>query len=468
MNDLEERLLECFPSGNYALLAFLRLADVVETDQIPTAAMECRVQPRLLINPQFVNTYADTPEKLLMLVMHELHHVLLGHTTLFPTATLAQNFVFDCVINALLSRMFPTSSYTSFFTDLYSDSKFPECFLRPPIDWDGKRVASVPKGITQREGTQKSTLAELYVGLYSETGVSYHEIYRLMSKCLDSCELGIPLLGGHAPLSGGHPTGLEEGQFDGIIDTTKPNLPHDSPVLFDIVREIVEKWPQPPDPIEGRSLSDILQEAEVRPTNNQQHFQKLRNLLTWLGETGTDGQTRALIDAESASFSAVPGFARRDLILQSLGQKRLLFTQSLAMRERMPVGEKVHVYVDVSGSMEGVLESVYGAVRACKQWVYQKVHLFSTEVVDVSYREFRAGKVISTYGTEISCVAQHIAENSIKRACLITDGYVGQPKGEDVHTLARTRLGVVFAGSSRKDDLSAVVDKSIDILAWGN
>ena len=87
MNALEERILECFPSGSYALSALLRLMDIVESDKVPTAAVECRIQPRLLINPEFVSAHADTPEQLLMLVMHELHHVLLGHTTLFPTAT---------------------------------------------------------------------------------------------------------------------------------------------------------------------------------------------------------------------------------------------------------------------------------------------------------------------------------------------------------------------------------------------
>jgi hypothetical protein len=40
-------------------------------------------------------TGAPTPEKLLMLIMHELHHVLLGHTRLFPRLTQIDNLVFD-------------------------------------------------------------------------------------------------------------------------------------------------------------------------------------------------------------------------------------------------------------------------------------------------------------------------------------------------------------------------------------
>ena len=117
MTILADRILDSFPSGSYALSALLRLMDIVESDRVPTAAVECRVQPLLLVNPAFVERHAETPEKLLMLVMHELHHVLLGHTTLFPTVTPVQNFVFDCVINGLISRMFPQPEHIAFLRE---------------------------------------------------------------------------------------------------------------------------------------------------------------------------------------------------------------------------------------------------------------------------------------------------------------------------------------------------------------
>jgi hypothetical protein len=113
---IADRILDAFPSGHYGLLALLRLLDIVETAEVDTAAVECTSMPRLLVNPQFVDAHAATPERLLMLVMHELHHVLLGHTRLFPRATLTDNIVLDAVINALLCRMFPKPEHTSFFT----------------------------------------------------------------------------------------------------------------------------------------------------------------------------------------------------------------------------------------------------------------------------------------------------------------------------------------------------------------
>ena len=40
MTVLAERILDCFPGGSYALAGLLRRMDVVESDQVPTAAVE--------------------------------------------------------------------------------------------------------------------------------------------------------------------------------------------------------------------------------------------------------------------------------------------------------------------------------------------------------------------------------------------------------------------------------------------
>ncbi len=82
---ISERILDCFPSGTYALRTrCCSLSRSSKTAKVDTAAVECRIQPRMLINPEFVDTWAATPEKLLMLVMHELHHVLLGDPARLP------------------------------------------------------------------------------------------------------------------------------------------------------------------------------------------------------------------------------------------------------------------------------------------------------------------------------------------------------------------------------------------------
>lgn len=448
MNAIEERILECFPSGTYALSGLLRLMDIVESDRVPTAAVECRIQPRLLINPAFVAEHANTPEQLLMLVMHELHHVLLGHTTLFRTTTPTDNFVFDCVINALISRMFPQPDYLRFLTSYYSDRKFPECLLRPPAGWNGRTVARVPKAIRDLPEACQGRMVEVYRNLYSETGATYEEVHEILPRLLDEGDVAtVPLVGGH--------------EADGA---TGGGFEDRSPVLFDIVRSIVEEWPQPPDPIRGRSLGEMLSEADIVTRSVPGNRAVLRGLLRRLGGRHAGGRVRQFADDPITVPTPLPRLDRRSIVLQSLGIRPLLYPGDSTQRRLTAFGEKVHVYVDVSGSMNGVIGAVYGAVHDCREWVYPAIHLFSDSVSDAAPKEIRQGITRTTGGTDIACVAGHMETNKIRRACIITDGWVGKPRGSDRDTLARAKLGIAWVGSSiNTDDLSDVTSRSVTL-----
>ena len=448
MNAIEERILECFPSGSYALSALLRLMEIVESDKVPTAAVECRIQPRMLINPEFVSRHADTPEQLLMLVMHELHHVLLGHTTLFPTVTATDNFVFDCVINALISRMFPQPDHLRFLTNYSSDRRFPECLLRPPPGWNGKTVTRPPKAVRDLSEKVRGRVAEVYRGLYSETGATYEEIYEILPKLLPIGGLAaVPLLGGHEP----------DGANGGDIENR-------SPVLFDVVRSIVEEWPQPPDPIRGRSFGEVLRATEVSPRPLPGNRALLRSLLCRLGERHAGGRVRRIGDDAVSLPTPVPALDRRSIVMRTLGAQPLLYSGASTLRRRTDAGDRVHVYVDVSGSMSSTIGAVYGAIHDCLEWVHPVIHMFSDSVSDANPREINKGIVRSTGGTNIACVAAHMAVNRVRRACIITDGWVGKPTGAHFETLARAKLGVALINNSaNSSDLSEVATRFVTL-----
>ncbi|MBK6407039.1 MAG: hypothetical protein IPF66_19690 [Holophagales bacterium] len=108
MNEtLALRLLNALPAGAYEVTALLGLLRIEESRDVPTAAVTCERRPVLKLNPDFLGEHCASDEHLFMLVMHELHHVLLGHTRLFPRATPLHNVAFDAVINALLCTRFP-------------------------------------------------------------------------------------------------------------------------------------------------------------------------------------------------------------------------------------------------------------------------------------------------------------------------------------------------------------------------
>jgi len=444
---IAERILDAFPSGSYALSALLRLMDIVETSEVPTAAVECKEQPRLLINPEFVEKHAQTPEKLLCLIMHELHHVLLGHTTLFPRHSAVQNFVFDAVINGLVCRMFPGDEYSSFFTDYYDAESFPQCLLRPPKGWSDSPESAQPTGVlvsvndsnpgslAMLPEADRQLINEVHQALYSETGASYHEVYKILPRLLDEPSIkNIPLLGGH-----------QEGNSSDLP------LEAVSPVLFDVVRSVVEQWPQPPDPIKGRSLADFLQEKIIKPVRQKTPREVIRGLILKVADKDINGGFKKISVAPVQWTTPIPQLDRRSVVMRHLGFEPLLFNASTHQTTRTYRGEKVHVYLDVSASMDNIKPALYGAVIDCEAYVHRSVHLFSNKVADISFEELKRGVCKSTYGTSIECVAEHIQKNRIKRALMITDGWVGKPNGEHLRILERVKLAVAYIGKDTSE-----------------
>jgi hypothetical protein len=158
-------------------------------------------------------------------------------------------------------------------------------------------------------------------------------------------------------------------------------------------------------------------------------------------------------------MSPLPAVERRGVVLRALGNPPLLHRHELGLPRRLRGGERVHVYLDVSGSIGDLKGALYGAVLDCQQFVHPVVHLFSTEIADVTIGGLRRGECRSTGGTSIECVAAHMAKHRVKRAVLITDGFVGRPAGAIEATLANARVGVALTPwSSTRRDLAGVAD----------
>lgn len=447
---LARQILDCFPSGSFGLMTLLRLLDIVETEEVETAAVECRRQPRLLINPRFVQRHAETPEKLFMLVMHELHHVLLGHTRLFPRITPLDNLVFDAVINALLCRLFPEPAFCRFFTDYYSKDRFPECFLRPAADACDSIGNAIPPALC---ALNDPALIAAYRGLYSPAGVSYEELYEVLrNRIPPELVIVVSFLGDHRP-ERSISNGEAESSSDGDLDLR-------SPALLETVREIVERWPQPQQPIQGRSLADILRSKLVRPRRVTENRARLTRLIARIARTEPNTRRGMLSGFVTADvLSPLPRYDRRTIVLRALGRPPLWSTDTWTLRRPRCENTPVHVYLDVSGSVMGIRGALYSAVLECRDLVHPKVHLFSTQVVDVSLAEMKAGKCLTTDGTDSGCVAEHMRKNRVRRAVLVTDGYVGRPTGPDAAWLSSVRLGVALPGEcSCRDDLMPFVD----------
>ena len=140
---------------------------------------------KLYINPYFVEEYCDTEEKLFALILHELHHILLGHTRLYKRVTPQHNLAFDAIINAMLSRMNPEPSWTALFREYYKPNVFPFYFLRPPVGFPDTPV--YPEQMPEQH-------RQILYQLYYKNGGSFHEIFYLL--CKEITIIKVPLQSG--------------------------------------------------------------------------------------------------------------------------------------------------------------------------------------------------------------------------------------------------------------------------------
>lgn len=445
---IASRVYDSFPSGNYCLPALLRILEVRETDAVPTAAVECRANPLLLVNPAFVAEHAQTPEKLLVLVLHELHHVILGHTRLYPRATALDNYAFDAVINATLAHLLPDPEYTALFTEFYDEDSPLECFLRPAAGWTPGGKPVVPRAL--REGgdsPEVRALGQLHTALYSPRGVGYDELRVALAPLLFAKTGDAARNPSLPPLLGDH-----RGEVEGA--SSAGNLEARAPALLEAVREIVERWPQPAQPIVGRSYASALEERRVAPVRTP--VQALKTAIRAVADLGAgDGHFRVAAPLPQAITGALPSGDRRSAVLRALGHEPLLYENTLdALRVRSG-GEKVHVYVDVSGSVASLVPLLYGALLGCRELVHPVVHAFSTRVADLTLNELGSGRVPTTGGTDIACVTAHMRERRVRRAVIVTDGFVGRAGGVDAQTLREARLAVVLTpGTTSRGDLA--------------
>ena len=148
---------------------------------------------------------------------------------------------------------------------------------------------------------------------------------------------------------------------------------------------------------------------------------------------------------------------RADVVRQAAGVPTLLHATRLVGAG--PVrGERVHVYFDVSGSMDGVLPVLYPTLASLAPLLHEDVHLFSTRIDDVRPRDLARGVRVTTGGTSIAAVTAHALEHRVRRAVLVTDGWAGDVPDEHAHAMNRrcVRLAVALTCGGQASFASAL------------
>jgi hypothetical protein len=427
MTPLAERLARSLPGASFELEALVRLVGIHETTDVPTASVSCGVRTRLRVNPEFAAEYCSRDEHLFLLVMHEMWHVLLGHTTLYGRPGILENIAFDALINAGLSRQHPQPEYRGFFERLNPPDTFPSLLLRPPVGWPRRPKYS----FSGPSGTK-----ELMMRLYPPPGKNlpeptYQEVIELIRKANPSqaeCAR-VKLLGEHDdPDSNGNP----------MLDDD----------FAEAIREIVGNWPPPPRSLAGRDTGGKLMTSWVESTpasrTTRDVFLEVLKEVLVPQRTGFQNSRRVEVQT-TLGPGPLPNFADRTLLAKRrlLGEN-VLPNQPGIIRYRLPDRPtRALVYFDVSGSMSSILPQLLGLLAPLASRGQVQVRQFSTVVSPVPPDALLRGRVDTTVGTDIRCVLEDILSRTIDRVLILTDGYVGQANADQVAALASRGIKVV-------------------------
>ncbi|MCE9614780.1 MAG: hypothetical protein K8T26_10925 [Lentisphaerae bacterium] len=443
---IKARIYGVLSAGSYQMHKLLCLLDIELSERIDTAAVDVAERPRMLLNPHFVEQYCRRDEHLFLLVLHELYHVILGHTRLFPKLTVAHNIAFDAVINAMLCRQFPGQEFDGFLETQNAWDDFPSRLLRPPPSWRAANGQIIEKDFEGIPDNQQAVLRRLYGN--EGNSVTYLEIFELLVSTLgnNGKGKGYILLGDHDPA----------GKEQAVLANAE---------VFGIVRRVVEGWPPPPFHIAGRDEGRSAQFYQLTAAERARKEFRIA-LEAFLRKAGVLGDGRAnrrlkIVTDQIEMESVLPEWRDRRVpaLTAAWGARPLLYrTTTPSRRPRREPVPVAHVYLDISGSMSAVLPVIAAALRKPHLEGACKVFVFSTVIDEVPPGRLLRAKVRNTFGTDINCVLKHVLDipqrRRPRRIALVTDGYVGQADAAQVARLKaeNIRVHVALAGSDWEKD----------------
>jgi hypothetical protein len=237
------------------------------------------------------------------------------------------------------------------------------------------------------------------------------------------------------------------------------------PLLGDVIRRIVAGWSPPPFPLGGRDQGGAVPDwtAALSPPAEDVRRAFARVLRRCLGPNPGGAVRRSRVEVPIVGGAGVwPNAADRLAPARRLlGAPATLWAQPAVTAARLPERPAAaHVYLDVSGSMTGLLPRLLGLLVPFVADGRAAAWQFSTTVVPLPLSALRRGALATTMGTSIDCVAQHLlAHPAVRRAVIVTDGYVGPARADLARGLAAAGVrlhGVLPAESAWARDLEAL------------
>ncbi|MFN9215433.1 MAG: DUF2201 family putative metallopeptidase [Gemmatimonadota bacterium] len=427
----------------FALEGLLAISEVRWSREIPSACVETATHPRLLLNPDFVRTHCTTPERMAMLVLHELSHLTLAHARMVTRVTTAQNIAFDAVINrSLLQALYQAGAEVQRFADLltgiYRPDRAPGFLLRPPPGWGsfhrGDMTASV--GCPEPLREIHARLYRLPMNSSDVLDVTYGEIVEALERSRGAWDVDghdVDLLGSH---------GTTPRELAALTSQAQCDLGSRFAGAFEALG-LRGKL--------GQSGDRDAYDAAMRLKAYEAQVDRALQAAVTRALVRGDGTARDVNVTERPVVSVQRGRDRRgparEVLARAFGAPRPLFFADV-VQVRRPTRATASIYLDVSGSMHDLLPRLRAALAPLRDRLRATLWQFSTVVEPLGAADLRSGRVRSTGGTSIAPVLAHVvAQGDAAPAAMLvlTDGYFDAPPRALVRDLRATGRAIHLA-----------------------
>lgn len=399
-----------------ACSALFKISSIEFTEQVDTMAVKISAHPILYINLSFCQKHLLCENDVKAILIHEFLHVLLLHTEKYTLNSPLLNICLDAIINAIIYRT-EGMKYAGFFARFYKWEKI-SFLLRPRCD---------EKNFEQEwMDIHKS----IYEGKYCADDL--HELLQyLRSKIKLPNVKYIVFIGNHDPINPEVSEQMAE-IFNGILKKmngvkiwsgTGGNGANVSRQSIIAVKHQHQLW-------DAATLSVLkkclMENTKRKPVLEQQHF-----------------NTPILIGSDKRSLS------------KYLYSGLMPLSNTIGTVSILKPDEKVSVYLDVSGSMKEELNRLVELLFHFKKYLKMPLWVFSDTIKEAF---FVGNKLVfdTSYGTRIAPVFNHMRENNISTALIITDGYVDEINETMLDDLHRKKIQVIINAEGNPNQFEKV------------